>query len=128
EALWHERGEELPMDAVAWIWPVVDDPAVDRAIGRLVEDRTVETAGAASFTTGITDGADLILHSQRRTDGIVLDTLISERPDSDLVPKVVAGLLGGRTAGRWSNLQENTVILLALEHYFEVYESATPDL
>jgi alpha-2-macroglobulin len=127
EALWDDRGEDLPIEAVAWIWPLIEDPATDQAIGRFFDNRAVETAGAASFTTEITDGAELILHSQRRTDGIVLDALISERPQSDLIPKVVTGLLGGRTAGRWSNIQENTFILLALKTYFDTYEAQTPD-
>ncbi len=68
----------------------------------------------------------MILHSDRRTDGIVLDALIAKRPDSDLIPKVVTGLLGGRTAGRWNNIQENSFILLALKRYFDTYENQDP--
>ncbi len=28
-ALWADRGEEMTLDAIAWIWPVLDDPAAD---------------------------------------------------------------------------------------------------
>ncbi len=124
--LWDDRGTELPLDAIAWLWPVLDDPAVDATIERLFANRAVETAGAANFATDYGDDASVILHSDRRTDGIVLDALIVRRPGSDLIPKVVNGLLGGRTAGRWDNVQENSFILLALKRYFDTYESQDP--
>ena len=39
----------------------------------------------------------------------------------------MAGLLGGQTKGRWNNVQENAFILLALNRYFDTFESVTPD-
>ncbi|MEX2627283.1 MAG: hypothetical protein WD225_10405, partial [Ilumatobacteraceae bacterium] len=63
----------------------------------------------------------------RRTDGIVLDALLTQEPDSDLIPKVVAGLLGDQRRGRWDNVQENSFILLALNRYFDTAETVTPD-
>src|SRR5690606_28292857 len=68
-----------------------------------------------------------IAQSERRTDGIVLDALITEAPASDLIPKVVSGLIGNQTKGRWNNAYENAFILLALHRYFATYEDATPD-
>jgi hypothetical protein len=68
------------------------------------------------------------LASDRRTDGLILDALLSERPDSDLVVKVVRGLQAGQGAdGRWENVQENAFILLALRHYFDAFEGTDPD-
>jgi hypothetical protein len=90
--------------------------------------RAVDTAGAVTFTTAT--GADdeyLALSSDRRTDGLLLDALLAVQPTSDLIPKVVAGLLAAQTAGRWDNVQENAFILLALKHYFDTAEKATPD-
>ena len=74
------------------------------------------------------DGAYLVLGSDRRTDGIVLDALITMQPDSDLIPKVVAGLIGNQVKdqGRWDNIQENGFILVALQRYFAKYEAQTP--
>ena len=125
-ALWTDRGDEMTLDAIAWIWPVLDDVAAGAAIERLFANRAAETAGAANFATDYGDDASLILHSDRRTDGIVLDALIAEVPQSDLIPKVVTGLLGGRTVGRWENIQENSFILLALKRYFDTYENQDP--
>ncbi|HSM57907.1 MAG TPA: alpha-2-macroglobulin family protein [Candidatus Sulfomarinibacteraceae bacterium] len=123
--------EELSLEAVAWLWQVLgDDPAYAEqsdAIHRHLQNRAVETANAANFTTSYGDDAYLMLHSNRRTDGIILDALIANRPDSDLIPKVVNGLLAHRTRGRWDNTQENVFILLALDRYFDTFEAETPD-
>jgi uncharacterized protein YfaS (alpha-2-macroglobulin family) len=130
--LFNDAGlEELTLEAVAWLWPVLDTDsryaAQVEAIGRHLNNRAVETAAAANFTTSYGDEAYLMLHSNRRSDGITLDALIAVQPDSDLIPKVVNGLLAHRTRGRWYNTQENVFILLALDRYFNTFESQTPD-
>ncbi|MDJ0960345.1 MAG: alpha-2-macroglobulin family protein [Acidimicrobiia bacterium] len=125
--LYARAGDTLSLDAVARLWPVLNDPDADAEIERLFTNRATETAGAATFTTDYGEDAYLILHSNRRTDGIILDALIAKTPDSDLIPKVVAGLLGNQTRGRWHNVQENSFILLALNEYFDTFESTTPD-
>ena len=59
--------------------------------------------------------------------GIVLEGLIGDQPKSDLIPKIVRGLLAHRKKGRWSNTQENAWVLLALDRYFNTYEGVEPD-
>ena len=125
--LWGRRGEALPLEALAWLWPAVDDDGIEAEIERILNNRAVETAGAATFATDYGEDAYLLLHSDRRTDGIVLDALITMAPESDLIPKVVTGLLAHRVRGRWNNIQENTFILLALERYFDTFEATDPD-
>ncbi|MCK5428792.1 MAG: hypothetical protein KAI94_04935, partial [Anaerolineales bacterium] len=123
--------EELSLEAVGWLWMVLaDDPSSGdelEAIRRHVNNRAVETPGAANFTTSYGDEAYLLLHSNRRTDAILLDALILDSPQSDLIPKVVNGLLAHRTQGRWYNTQENVFVLLALDRYFNTFEAQTPD-
>jgi uncharacterized protein YfaS (alpha-2-macroglobulin family) len=123
--------ENLSLEAVAWLWQVLgDDPASAadvEAIERLITNRAVETAGAANFTTDYGDQDYLLLHSNRRTDAIILDALIAGDPESDLIPKVVNGLLAHRTRGRWNNTQENVFVLLALDRYFNTYEDQEPE-
>ena len=125
--LWERRGAQLELDALAWLWQVVDDDGIEAEIERLVNNRAVETAGAATFATDYGEDAYLLLHSDRRTDGIVLDALITMAPESDLIPKLVTGLLAHRVRGRWRNIQENTFILLALGRYFDTFEATDPD-
>ena len=123
--------DELSLEAVGWLWMVLaEDPAyIDEleAIRRHVNNRAVETAGAANFTTSYGDDAYLLLHSNRRTDAILLDALIVDSPQNDLIPKVVNGLLAHRTKGRWYNTQENVFVLLAMDRYFNTFEAQTPD-
>jgi len=123
--------DDLPLEAAAWLWQVLhDDPgsaAQVEAIRRHLTNRAVETAGAANFTTSYSDQAYLLLHSDRRADAVILDALIAGDPQSDLIPKVVNGLLAHRTRGRWGNTQENVFVLLALDRYFDTYEAQTPD-
>ncbi|MBO0857103.1 MAG: Ig-like domain-containing protein [Chloracidobacterium sp.] len=120
--------DKLSMEALGWLMPVLsDDTKTLAAIRNHLNNRVEETAGAAHFTTSYSDGAQVMLNSDRRADGIILESLIGDSPKNDLIPKIVRGLLAHRTAGRWYNTQENCFVLLALDRYFNVYEKATPD-
>jgi hypothetical protein len=101
--------------------------AAERAeLLRLVNNAATETASTATFATGYSDGEHLLLHSARRTDGVVLEALLAAQPENPLVPKVVRGLLGHRVRGRWRSTQENGWVLLALDRYFRAFEGQTP--
>ena len=123
--------EQFSLDALGWLWPVLQNfPGAGdalAAIRRHVNNRVVETAGAANFTTDYDDQNYLLLGSNRRTDAILLDALIIDDPQHDLIPKLVNGLLAHRTQGRWSSTQENVFVLLAMDRYFNTFESQTPD-
>ncbi|MEI7847141.1 MAG: Ig-like domain-containing protein [Chloroflexota bacterium] len=115
------------LNAIGWLWPVIDDQAQLTEIRRFIANRVVETPGAANFTESYDDQNYLLLGSDRRTDAILLDALMGDNPKSDLIPKLVNGLLAHRTKGRWGNTQENVFVLLALDKYFNTYEAQTPD-
>jgi uncharacterized protein YfaS (alpha-2-macroglobulin family) len=123
--------EKVPLEALGWLLPVLSGDAGSQtqiaAIRRHLVNRAEETAGTAHFTTSYKDGAHLLLHSNRRADGIILESLIGDDPKNDLIPKIVRGLLAHRVKGRWENTQENSFILLALDRYFNIYEKATPN-
>lgn len=123
--------EKLQLEAVGWLLTVLSNDRASMAqvaaIRRLLDNRAEETAGTAHFTTSYADDAYLLLHSNRRADGVILEALIGDQPQSDLVAKVARGLLANRKQGRWENTQENAFVLLALDRYFRTYEKATPD-
>jgi alpha-2-macroglobulin len=123
--------DKLSLEAAGWLLPVLSGDAASRAqveaIRRHLDNRAEETAGTAHFTTSYGDADYLLLHSSRRADGVILEALIHDQPQSDLIPKVVRGLLAHRKQGRWTNTQENVFILLALDRYFNTYEKTTPD-
>jgi len=123
--------DKAQIDLLGWLWPTLSEDAGSAgelsALRRQVQNRVTETAGAAHFTSSYDDGAYVLLHSDRRADGILLEGMIGDQPKSDLIPKLVAGLLAHKKAGRWVSTQENAFVLLALDRYFSTYEKATPD-
>jgi hypothetical protein len=123
--------DKVTMETDGWLLGLFaqnkDAEAERKAIMRHVTNHVSETAGAANFTTSYSDGNYLLLSSDRRVDGVMLESLIQEQKDLDLIPKVVTGLLAHRKAGRWLNTQENSFALLALDLYFQTYEKVTPD-
>jgi hypothetical protein len=123
--------EKLPIEAIGWLWPTISEDkstqAENEAIRRHVANRVTETAGNAHFVSGYKDGDWVLLHSDRRADGVLLESLMGDQPQSTLIPKIVKGLLAHRKAGRWTNTQENAFVLLALDRYFNTYEKVTPD-
>lgn len=130
--LLNEAGlEHLSLAATGWLWQVLTDDSNSKAeleaIRLYVNNRVVETAGAANFTTSYNEQDYLLLSSNRRTDAILMDALIGDNPESDLIPKLVNGLLAHRTKGRWGSTQENIFVLLALDRYFNAFEAQTPD-
>jgi uncharacterized protein YfaS (alpha-2-macroglobulin family) len=123
--------EKLPFEAVGWILSVLADDKNSatevETIKRFLMNRTTETAATANFVTDYGDGAWLIMYSNRRADGVLLEALIKADKQNDLIPKLVRGLLDHRTKGHWGSTQENVFILLALDKYFNAYEKVTPD-
>lgn len=119
----------LPLEAQGWILPTLHRVKSPKTATILAGWGNVvtESAGTAHFVTGYSDGAEVLLHSDRRVDGVLLDALLRVRPDDELIPKLVAGLLAHKTAGRWGNTNESAFVLLALDRYFRVYEGVTPD-
>jgi alpha-2-macroglobulin len=95
-----------------------------------LKNRVHETAETANFVTSYgdaNDGSFLLLHSNLRTDGVMLEALVRTAPTDTLIVKLVKGLLARRKRGRWGNTQENCHILLALDQYFNVFERDTPN-
>jgi alpha-2-macroglobulin len=121
----------LSLEALGWLLSVMAGDAGSQAeiaaIRKHFNNRVSEEAATAHFVTSYSDGEHLLLHSDRRADGVILEALIADQPSNDLIPKIVRGLLAHRTAGRWTNTQENSFILLALDKYFATYEKVTPD-
>jgi uncharacterized protein YfaS (alpha-2-macroglobulin family) len=123
--------DEASLEALAWLWQVMAQDAGSAeqvaAIARRINNSAVETAGMANFFSSYGDQEWVMLHSDRRTDAVVLDALIALEPDSDLIVKVVRGLMAARENGRWGNTQENVWVILAMDRYFNTFENVAPD-
>jgi len=122
---------DLPMDQISLeslgrLLVLVDGENRAR-VKRDLTNRANETAAAVSFSGNYDNDNWLMLYSERRDDAIILESLIQVDEHSDLIPKIVNGLMAGRVQGRWANTQENAFVLLALNRYFQAYENAEPD-
>ncbi|HYH81789.1 MAG TPA: alpha-2-macroglobulin family protein [Longimicrobium sp.] len=130
---WVERTprDSVKVEEAAWLITATGTDAsladVRTTLLRIIDNRATETASTATFATRYTEGELLLLHSERRTDGVVLEALVGAQPDNPLIPKVVRGLLGHRVRGRWDNTQENAWVLLGLDRYFHAFEGQTPE-
>ena len=129
--LLRQAGEhDLSLEAIGLLLPVLDAAGHEsevQSLLRLVTNSVTETAAGAHFVTHYSDGAHVLLHSDRRADGVLLESLIEVAPDSELILKLVKGLLAHRKRGKWHGTQENAFVLSALERYFRTYEKVTPD-
>lgn len=132
--------EKLSAESIGWLLSVLaDDQDSSEQVDLIKQNllnRVAETAGAAHFVTNYKDGEYVMLSSDRRADGVILEALLRvQSPESkvqspqieDLIPKVVRGLLANKTKGRWKNTQENAFVLLALDKYFQTFEKVTPN-
>lgn len=123
---------DLSLETAGWLLPVIShdsDSASEIAMIRKLFDASIkETASTASANDGGYGGwGYCIFYSPRRTDAIVLEALMEDQPKSELIPKMVKGLLAHRKNGTWEGTQENGYILQALDRYFNTYENQTPN-
>jgi uncharacterized protein YfaS (alpha-2-macroglobulin family) len=98
-------------------------------ITRYLQSHVQETAETATFITSYDDDAQaVLLHSSRRADAIVLEALLHVDPLNSLSPKIAKGLQASKKDGKWRSTQENCWVLIALNHYFNVFERDEPNL
>ncbi|KAH7352881.1 hypothetical protein KP509_19G068600 [Ceratopteris richardii] len=93
-----------------------------------VKSKVVETGAYAHFTTSYhDDGMSVMLHSNCRTDAILLEALLVNEASSPLCVKLAKGLQSQRRGGRWNSTQENCFVLSALNRFFVLYEKEEPN-
>ena len=115
--------EQLGPEVLAWLLPTLGP---DADILKYLENHSNQTASSAEFSFTYKDQGPLILYSDRRDDALILEALLTVKPNHPLVPKLVRGLLDHRRQGRWENTQENCWVLLAMDAYFQKFEKTAP--
>jgi uncharacterized protein YfaS (alpha-2-macroglobulin family) len=123
--------EDISFESVGWLLlTMTGQKGYEKDVAeirRFLNNRVTETAAGAHFAARTDDADYVIMRSDRVADGVILEALIADQPKSDLIPKIVNGLLAHRKKGRWGNTQENAFILLALDKYFNTFEKQTPN-
>ena len=122
----------LPAEAAAWLLATLagdaDSGAEVAKLRSALEAQVTETGNVAHFVTHYEDRERrVLLATDERTDAVVLEALLWAAPDSDLIPKLTAGLLAARRKGHWSTTEANAWAIVALDHAFRSREAAPPD-
>ena len=116
--------EHLTAESVGWLlFVLAADPAREQSVGKVL-DFLGNPVGAAHVTS---EYEHLLLHSEARTDAVLLETLVAVQPDNGMIARLADSLLARRVEGRWDTTQENVWALLALRRYFDTLESVPPD-
>lgn len=121
------------LDVIAWSLLVLHaDSSHENTVAqwyRYVLNRADETTGKVVFARQThQENGHLILHSNRRSDALLLRMLMTVQPDADLIPKVVRSLMAARNRyGHWGSSQENLFVMQAMNQYFQAFEAAEPD-
>ncbi|TNE51374.1 MAG: hypothetical protein EP343_04580 [Deltaproteobacteria bacterium] len=127
----YKQRAKLPMFGKAWLMVALHrgnakDPRVSKLL-QVLRNNVTETSGAAHFVEGATESLRRLMHSNDRSDAIILQTLLDIRPKEPLIPKLVRGLMRSRIRGRWSTTQANAFAMIAMDQYFRIYEKIVPD-
>ncbi|MBI3074150.1 MAG: hypothetical protein HYY84_18735 [Deltaproteobacteria bacterium] len=124
--------KELPLFGKAFLLAAIhranhEDARRDELL-REIGNAAVETPAAAHFAEAKTESLRLLMHSDERTDAIVLLAYLEADPKQTLVPKIMKGLMDARRrGGRWRSTQENAYGLLAFSRYYKLFEKEVPD-
>ncbi|CAF3824365.1 unnamed protein product [Rotaria sordida] len=126
--------DKLSLEALGWLLVALSTERNndnDRMIGKIykhLKGKVNETSETAHFITSYgDDGQSVMLHSNQRTDAILLEALLYIDPKSTLCTKLCKGLQAHKVKGAWKSTQENCFVLIALDKYFHIKEKDTPD-
>lgn len=122
QTLLYERRESLPLFSKAFLLSSISrtkkgSPMKDNLLREIMNKVKLE-ASETHFEEGIFDGSGVYMHSDLRTNAIILLSLLDVVPDSPIIEKLVVYILGKRRNGAWRNTQENSYALISLSEYF----------
>lgn len=124
--------QALSAEALAWLLPSLassPEHGADAAeVVRELNARAVRSAGTAAFVSPYDAGGREVLHTNRRTDAIVLGALVETGVARELTAALARGLFAHRVRGRWSNTLENAYAVASLARYVAVNEAVEPAL
>ncbi|CAF4520745.1 unnamed protein product [Rotaria socialis] len=126
--------DKLSLESIGWLLVALSNDTISNKyelidrIYKYLKDKVNETGETANFITSYgDDGQSVMLHSNQRTDAILLESLLHIDPKSTLCTKLCKGLQAHRVKGAWKSIQENCFVLIALDKYFHIREKDEPD-
>ncbi|CAF2761688.1 unnamed protein product [Rotaria sp. Silwood2] len=126
--------DKLSLEALGWLLVALSTDKNNKKVQIIeiiykhLKGKVSETSETANFITSYgDDGQSVMLHSNQRTDAILLEALLYIDPNSALCTKLCKGLQAHKVKGAWKSTQENCFVLIALDKYFHIKEKDTPD-
>lgn len=126
--------DKLSLEALGWLLVALSTETsysshqMIELIYNHLKGKVSETSETANFITSYDDDSQsVMLHSNQRTDAILLESLLHIDPNSTLCTKLCKGLQAHRVKGAWKSTQDNCFALIALDKYFHIREKDTPD-
>ena len=120
----------IPHYAKAWLMEALHtlDPSDVRIeeLFRQLRESAVERGDGVTFPEASKTTRSDELHTQDRTDAVVLHALLTARPLDTLIPRIVSGLLGSTLAGHWSTTQVDAWALQALTRFYDGLSRTRP--
>ena len=124
------RGTSVSHYAKAWLMEALH--ALDPSDVRIEElhlqlrEAAVERGDGVTFPESMDTTRPDELHTQDRTDAVVLHALLTTRPLDTLIPRIVSGLLGTSVAGHWSTTQVDAWAIQGLARFYDGLSQARP--
>ncbi|CAF4203945.1 unnamed protein product [Rotaria sp. Silwood2] len=126
--------DKLSLEALGWLLVALSTDKNNKKVQIIeiiykhLKGKVSETSETANFITSYgDDGQSVMLHSNQRTDAVLLEALLYIDPNSALCTKLCKGLQAHKVKGAWKSTQENCFVLIALDKYFHIKEKDTPD-
>ncbi|CAF1545081.1 unnamed protein product [Didymodactylos carnosus] len=126
--------DKLSLEALGWLLVALSSGENSNKhqtieiIYKHLKDKVSETGETANFITSYgDDDQSVMLHSNQRTDAILLESFLYIDPESTLCTKLCKSLQAHKVKGAWKSTQENCFVLIALEKYFHMKEKDTPE-
>ncbi len=106
--------DKLSLEALGWLLVALSTDTMHNKdqtielIYKYLKNKVNETSEIANFITSYDDdGQSVMLHSNQRTDAILLESLLYIDPKSTLCTKLCKGLQTHKVKGAWKSTQEN---------------------
>ncbi len=127
QTLIYEKRDSLPLFSKAFLLSSISrtkkSSTMKSTLLNEIMNRVRVEPAEAHFEEGRFEGSGIYMHSNLRTNAIILLSLLDADPSSPIIEKLVSYILGKRENGAWMNTQENSYALLSLSEYFLKKES-----
>ncbi|EFA86202.1 Ras GTPase domain-containing protein [Heterostelium album PN500] len=121
---------ELTLESLAWILGTLVESQFskkrDEIVAYLTKNATIEENSITFISYYDKIIKTQLFHDPIRTNSVILRSMVACKSNSDMIPKILIGLLDRKSNGVWTNIQSNCWAITAIAEYSSVFEKSTP--